>query len=132
VYAGAGVAQLAATTVKEYVGTASKKVAGLGDELTERVNGFDARSFAGTVQEKALAGVGELTTEAMARRAALEARVGELTTDARVAYRGLTERGEVLLARLRGDAVAEVHVTMETGEETRHDEAGERKPETEA
>jgi heparin binding hemagglutinin HbhA len=137
VMAGAGVAGLAVETVRDYVGTVSKRVAGYRGDVTARVSGyskqvtsFEPRSFAGTVQSGATARVGTLTAEARARRAAVESRVSGLQADAKAlpgrftsfyketsaeaieAYDDLAKRGEVLVARLRGEAPTQVTVTV--------------------
>ena len=131
VYAGAGVAGLAVEAVKEYVDTLTAVAQARRAAVTARVYGyqkqvagFEPKSFADTVQGKATARVESLTAEAKARRAKVEARVGELQVDALAlpdkvtsfyketatealgTYEDLAKRGEVFVARLRGEAPA--------------------------
>ena len=131
VYAGAGVAGLAVEAVKEYVDTLTAVAQARGAAVAARVYGyqkqvagFEPKSFADTVQGKATARVESLTAEAKARRAKVEARVGELQVDALAlpdkvtsfyketatealgTYEDLAKRGEVFVARLRGETPA--------------------------
>ncbi|WP_344041312.1 hypothetical protein [Nocardioides panacihumi] len=131
VYAGAAVAGMAVEAVKEYVDTLTALAQTRRAAVTARVYGyqkqvagFEPKSFADSVQGKATARVESLTAEAKARRAKVEARVGELQVDALAlpdkvtsfyketatealgTYEDLAKRGEVLVARLRGETPA--------------------------
>ncbi|MDH2413356.1 hypothetical protein [Nocardioides sp. CER19] len=143
VYAGAGAAELAVAAVKEYVDSVSKKVLDARGDVTARVSGyqkqaagFEPKAFADTVQSKATARVGSLTAEAKARRAVIESLVSTLQADAKAlpgkvtsfyketsadalgSYQDLAKRGEVLVAKLRGEAPTEVTVSVEGASDT--------------
>jgi hypothetical protein len=137
VYAGAGVAGLAVETVKGAVGTLSKKLTGYRGDVSARVAGyqkqvagFEPKAFADSIQSRTTAGVGTLAAQAKARRAAVESGVSGLQAEAKTlpglvtsfyketssealgAYEDLAKRGEVLVARLRGEAPTEVAVSV--------------------
>lgn len=109
-YAGAGVADLAVETVREYVADVQKRFAAI--DLTPETLREQARTV---VNER----VDALAKDAKARRTAVEARVAELQGEAKVlptkvqgfvddnvatatgAYGDLAKRGEVLVTRIR-------------------------------
>jgi len=109
-YAGAGVADLAVETVREYVADVQKRFAAI--DLNPETLREQARSV---VNER----VGALAKDAKSRRGAIEARVAELQGEAKVlptkvqgfvdgnvatatsAYGDLAKRGEVLVTRIR-------------------------------
>ena len=95
-YAGAGVADLAIETLREYVADVQKKVTGVQKDVTTRVTDVQKdvqkRATSLELQPKALreqavtvvnARVDALSKEAKARRAAIEARVAELQAEAK-------------------------------------------------
>ena len=128
-YAGAGVADLAVETLREYLADVQKKVTGVQKDVTTRVEDVQKRATKLELQPAALreqaitvvnARVDALTKEAKARRAAIEARVAELQAEAKAypakvqsrlvndnvetagdTYDELVKRGEVLVARIR-------------------------------
>jgi heparin binding hemagglutinin HbhA len=109
-YAGAGVADLAVETVREYVADVQKRFAAI--DLNPEALREQARSV---VNER----VDALAKDAKSRRSAIEARVAELQGEAKVlptkvqgfvddnvatatsAYGDLAKRGEVLVTRIR-------------------------------
>ena len=105
-YAGAGVADLAVETVREYVAGAQTRFA----DVQKNVSGFDYSPQA--LRKQVNARVEALSKDAKARRAATEARVAELRKEATTlvnenadtatdAYGDLVKRGETLVARIR-------------------------------
>jgi prophage DNA circulation protein len=127
-YAGAGVADLAVETLREYVAEAQKKFAGVQKDVTTRVEDVQKRATKLDLQPQALrehattvvnARVEAISKDAKARRTAIEARVSELQAEAKAypgkvqalvnenvetaggTYDDLVKRGEVLVARIR-------------------------------
>ena len=116
-YAGAGVADLAVETVREYVAGVQTRFAGVQKDVTTRVNeaqkhvaGFDYSPEA--LRKQVNARVEALSKDAKSRRAAAEARVAELRKEATTrvsenadtatdAYGDLVKRGESLVGRIR-------------------------------
>ena len=105
-YAGAGVADLAVETVREYVTEVQTRFAGVQKDVA----GFDYSPQA--LRQQVNARVEALSKDAKARRAAAEARVAELRKEATTlvsenadtatdAYGDLVKRGETLVARIR-------------------------------
>ena len=105
-YAGAGVADLAVETVREYVAKGQTRFAGVQKDVA----GFDYSPQA--LRQQVNARVEALSKEAKARRAAAEARVADLRKEATTlvsenadtatdAYGDLVKRGETLVARIR-------------------------------
>jgi len=105
-YAGAGVADLAVETVREYVAEVHTRFAGVQKDVA----GFDYSPEA--LRKQVNARVEALSKDAKARRAAAEARVAELRKEATTlvsenadtatdAYGDLVKRGETLVARIR-------------------------------
>jgi cobalamin biosynthesis Mg chelatase CobN len=105
-YAGAGVADLAVETVREYVAEVQTRFAGVQKD----VQGFDYSPEA--LRKQVNARVEALSKDAKARRAAAEARVAELRKEATTlvsenadtatdAYGDLVKRGETLVSRIR-------------------------------
>ena len=105
-YAGAGVADLAVETVREYVAEAQTRFA----DVQKNVAGFDYSREA--LRKQVNARVEALSKDAKARRAAAEARVAELRKEATTlvsenantatdAYGDLVKRGETLVGRIR-------------------------------
>lgn len=105
-YAGAGVADLAVETVREYVTEVQTRFAGVQKDVA----GFDYSPQA--LRKQVNARVEALSKDAKARRAAAEARVAELRKEATTlvsenadtatdAYGDLVKRGETLVARIR-------------------------------
>ena len=120
-YAGAGVADIAVETVREYVADVQARVTGVQKDVTTRVNDIDyspkaLREQATTVVN---ARVEALAKDAKARRTAIEKRVAELQTEAKAypakvqklvdenlagvndTYGDLVKRGETLVSRIR-------------------------------
>jgi hypothetical protein len=127
-YAGAGVADLAVETLRDYVAEAQKKFAGVQKDVNARVEDVQKRATKVDLQPQALreqattvvnARVEAISKDAKARRAAIEARVAELQAEAKAypgkvqalvtenvetaggTYDDLVKRGEVLVARIR-------------------------------
>jgi hypothetical protein len=116
-YAGAGVADLAVATVREYVAEVQSRFTGVQKDVSARakdtrknVEGFDYSPQA--LRQQVNARVDALSKDAKARRAAAEARVAELRKDATSlvsenvgtasdTYGDLVKRGEVLVGRIR-------------------------------
>jgi hypothetical protein len=105
-YAGAGVADLAVETVREYVAKGQTRFAGVQKDIA----GFDYSPEA--LRKQVNARVESLSKEAKARRAAAEARVAGLRKEATTrvnenadtatdAYGDLVKRGESLVSRIR-------------------------------
>jgi heparin binding hemagglutinin HbhA len=105
-YAGAGVADLAVETVREYVAKGQTRFA----DVQKNVSGFDYSPQA--LRKQVNARVEALSKDAKARRAAAEARVEELRKEATTrvsenadtatdAFGDLVKRGETLVARIR-------------------------------
>ncbi len=105
-YAGAGVADLAVETVREYVTEVQTRFAGVQKDVTR----FDYSPQA--LRKQVNARVEALSKDAKARRAAAEARVAELRKEATTlvsenadtatdAYGDLVKRGETLVGRIR-------------------------------
>jgi hypothetical protein len=105
-YAGAGVADLAVETLREYVNGVQTRFAGVQKD----VSGFDYSPQA--LRKQVNARVEALSKDARARRAAAEARVLELRKEAAArvnenaetatdAYGDLVKRGETLVSRIR-------------------------------
>jgi len=105
-YAGAGVADLAVETVREYVAKGQTRFAGVQKDVA----GFDYSPQA--LRKQVNARVEALSKEAKARRAAAEARVAGLRKEATTkvsenadtatdAYGDLVKRGESLVSRIR-------------------------------
>jgi predicted nucleic acid-binding Zn-ribbon protein len=105
-YAGAGVADLAVETIREYVAEAQTRFAGVQKDVA----GFDYSPQA--LRQQVNARVEALSKDARARRAAAEARVAELRKEATArvndnadtatdAYGDLVKRGETLVGRIR-------------------------------
>jgi len=105
-YAGAGVADLAVETVREYVAEAQTKFA----DVQKNVAGFDYSREA--LRKQVNARVEALSKDAKALRAAAEARAAELRKEATTlvsenantatdAYGDLVKRGETLVGRIR-------------------------------
>jgi hypothetical protein len=105
-YAGAGVADLAVETVREYVAEAQTRFA----DVQKNVAGFDYSREA--LRKQINARVEALSKDAKARRAAAEARAAELRKEATTlvsenantatdAYGDLVKRGETLVGRIR-------------------------------
>jgi len=105
-YAGAGVADLAVETVREYVAKGQTRFAGVQKDVA----GFDYSPQA--LRKQVNARVEALSKEAKARRAAAEARVAGLRKEATTkvsenadtatdAYGDLVKRGETLVSRIR-------------------------------
>jgi hypothetical protein len=105
-YAGAGVADLAVATVREYVAKGQTRFAGVQKDVA----GFDYSPQA--LRQQVNDRVEALSKEARARRAAAEARVEGLRKEASTrvndnaetatdAYGDLVKRGETLVARIR-------------------------------
>ena len=105
-YAGAGVADLAVETVREYVAKGQTRFAGVQKDIA----GFDYSPEA--LRKQVNARVEALSKEAKARRAAAEARVAGLRKEATTkvsenadtatdAYGDLVKRGESLVSRIR-------------------------------
>jgi hypothetical protein len=105
-YAGAGVADLAVATVREYVSGAQTRFS----DVQKNVAGFDYSPQA--VRKQVNARVEALSKDAKARRAAAEARVADLRKEATTrvnenadaatdAYGDLVKRGESLVHRIR-------------------------------
>ena len=105
-YAGAGVADLAVETVREYVAKGQTRFAGVQKDVA----GFDYSPQA--LRKQVNARVEALSKEAKARRAAAEARVADLRKEATTlvsenadtatdAYGDLVKRGESLVSRIR-------------------------------
>ena len=86
-YAGAGVADLAVETVREYVTEVQTRFAGVQKDVTARVNDVQ-KNVAGldyspqALRQQVNARVEALSKDAKARRAAAEARVAELRKEA--------------------------------------------------
>lgn len=126
-YAGAGVADLAVETVREYVADVQKKLT----DVQKSVADLDLDPQA--LREQALTVVGgrveALSKDAKARRVAIEARVAELQGEAKTlptkvqgfvddnvatatgAYGDLAQRGQVLVARIRRQESTKATVT---------------------
>lgn len=120
-YAGAGVADLAVEAVREYVTDVSKRLSGVRGEVTAKVT--EVRTKVAGIEPGALVntGVQAVSSDAKARRAAIEAKITELQGTARTlpvkaqsalkesvpAYEDLAKRGELVIKRFRGE-VAEV------------------------
>jgi hypothetical protein len=105
-YAGAGVADLAVETVREYVAKGQTRFAGVQKDIA----GFDYSPEA--LRKQVNARVEALSKEAKARRAAAESRVAGLRKEATTrvnenadtatdAYGDLVKRGESLVSRIR-------------------------------
>ncbi|HET7195238.1 MAG TPA: hypothetical protein VFI99_09630 [Nocardioides sp.] len=105
-YAGAGVADLAVETVREYVAKGQTRFAGVQKDVA----GFDYSPQA--LRQQVNARVEALSKEAKARRAAAEARVAGLRKEATTkvsenadtatdAFGDLVKRGESLVSRIR-------------------------------
>ena len=105
-YAGAGVADFAVETVREYVAKGQTRFAGVQKDVA----GFDYSPQA--LRKQVNARVEALSKEAKARRAAAEARVAGLRREATTkvsenadtatdAYGDLVKRGETLVSRIR-------------------------------
>ena len=105
-YAGAGVADLAVETVREYVAEVQTRFAGVQKDVA----GLDYSPQA--LRKQINARVEALSKDAKARRAAAEARVAELRKEATTlvsenadtatdAYGDLVKRGETLVGRIR-------------------------------
>jgi hypothetical protein len=105
-YAGAGVADLAVETVREYVAKGQTRFAGVQKDIA----GIDYSPEA--LRKQVNARVEALSKEAKARRAAAEARVAGLRKEATTrvnenadtatdAYGDLVKRGESLVSRIR-------------------------------
>ncbi|MGH3336381.1 MAG: hypothetical protein ACRDOZ_11220, partial [Nocardioides sp.] len=105
-YAGAGVADLAVETVREYVAEAQTRFA----DVQKNVAGFEYSREA--LRRQVNARVEALSKDAKARRAAAEARVAGLRKDATTlvsenadtatdAFGDLVKRGETLVGRIR-------------------------------
>ena len=105
-YAGAGVADLAVETVREYVAKGQTRFAGVQKDVA----GFDYSPQA--LRKQVNARVEALSKEAKARRAAAEARVAGLRKEATTrvsenadtatdAFGDLVKRGETLVSRIR-------------------------------
>ena len=120
-YAGAGVADIAVETVREYVADVQARVTGVQKDVTTRVNQIDyspkaLRDQATTVVNSR---VDALAKDAKARRTAIEKRVAELQSEAKAypakvqklvdenlagvndTYGDLVKRGETLVGRIR-------------------------------
>lgn len=115
-YAGAGVADAAYATVKEYAAGVQKKVESYrGDatakyaEVKKSVTSFEPKSlqskakasyaeFAGTSKKT----VSELQADAKALPGKARAKLDETTTSVTGTYDDLAKRGEVFVAKLRG------------------------------
>lgn len=127
-YAGAGVADLAVETVRDYVADVQKKLAEVQKDVQTRVadvqksvTDFDFEPKAIRTQAVTVvnARVEAISKDAKARRTAIEARVAELQGEAKTfpgkvqgfvddnvatatsAYDDLAKRGQVLVARIR-------------------------------
>lgn len=127
-YAGAGAADLAVATVKDYVADVQKKVTTTVADLQKTVASIDLepKALGQQASTAVTARVGALTAEGKARRAAVEAKVAELQGSAlelplkvqaqlvdnvavaTTTYAELAKRGELLVRRLRRETAGTV------------------------
>lgn len=106
-YAGAGVAELAVETVKEYAVGVQKRVGDYQKDATERFASFEPK----TLQARAKASYDEISAEAKTLSGKAKAKLDETTSSATGTYEDLAKRGEVFVARLRGKPAGKPVVT---------------------